>query len=203
METLQILAFSPKTSFSKKIKGSLSPDSGFQINNIPSLPGEIPPELENGSWIGMVDMDQFAEPLEKIVETLREKYSDKLFLLLSDETTQYLDLIPPDIYLLDIKSLSNFLFPPFLKSLAEKSALISAKEKVETDLNKRLSELLLIRKASLHLTMNLSLDSVLESILESAMELVSAGDTHVFLYDHGVLSFAAALFDGHQQKNLS
>ena len=59
---------------------------------------------------------------------------------------------------------------------------------------------MLIRKASLHLTMNLSLDSVLESILDSAMELVSADDTHVFLYEHGVLSFAAALFDGHQQR---
>jgi diguanylate cyclase (GGDEF)-like protein len=32
------------------------------------------------------------------------------------------------------------------------------------------------------------------------MELVDADDTHVFLYEHGVLSFGAALFNGHQQK---
>jgi diguanylate cyclase (GGDEF)-like protein len=32
------------------------------------------------------------------------------------------------------------------------------------------------------------------------MELVSADDTHVFLYQGGVLSFASAIFDGHQQR---
>jgi diguanylate cyclase (GGDEF)-like protein len=200
MALFQILTFSPKTSFLRKIKDFLSSSPGFQLKNIPSLPGEIPSDIGKEDWIGIVDLDNQSKTPDVIVNIIQDHYPEKQFLLLSKE----LNLLPSSstagLHLIDIDALSSSLFLPFLTSLAEKSALLSANLQVETDLNKRLSELLLIRKASLHLTMNLSLDSVLESILESAMELVSAEDTHVFLYEHGVLSFASALFKGHQQR---
>jgi|GEM_PF-1480139 len=199
MAPFQILTFSPKTSFLRKIQDLLSSSPGFQLKNIPSLPGDIPSDIGKEDWIGIVDLDHQSKPPDVIVNIIQDHYPENQFLLLSKELSPLPSSSTSDLYLIDIDALSSSLFLPFLTALAEKSALISAKLQVETDLNKRLSELLLIRKASLHLTMNLSLDSVLESILESALELVSADDTHVFLYEHGMLSFAAARFDGHQQ----
>lgn len=199
MAPFQILTFSPKKSFLRKIKDYLSSSPDFQFNNLPSLSGELPPAIEGDDWIGIVDLDHMPESLENLVKTIQSLYPEKDFLLISKEVSPESSPSVPGIYLIEHDSLSCSLFNPFLDALAEKSALININLQVETDLNKRLSELLLIRKASLHLTMNLSLDSVLESILESALELVSADDTHVFLYEHGMLSFAAALFDGHQQ----
>ena len=177
----------------------LSSSPGFQLKNIPSLPGDIPSAIGKEGWIGIVDLDKQSKPPDVIVNLIQDHYPENQFILLSKELSPLPSSSTSDLHLIDIDALSSSLFLPFLTALAEKSALISAKLQVETDLNKRLSELLLIRKASLHLTMNLSLDSVLESILESALELVSADDTHVFLYEHGMLSFAAARFDGHQQ----
>ncbi len=200
MTPYQILAFSPKTSFSRKIKEILASNPTFQINNIPSFPGEIPSNLGNYAWIGIVEMEHQSSTVEDIVKIVQDQYPAHTFLLLSKGPSPLSSPSPSDIYYLEIDALSSSLFLPFVTALAEKSALSIAKLKAETDLNNRLRELLLIRKASLHLTMNLSLDSVLESILESAMELVSADDTHVFLYEHGMLSFASALFGGHQQR---
>jgi diguanylate cyclase (GGDEF)-like protein len=105
-----------------------------------------------------------------------------------------------EAFLVDRETINSELFPAFLRLLAEQQNLLKNYTEKETLLSKRVNELDLIRKTSLHLTMNLSLDAVLEAILESAMELISADDTHVFLYDHGVLTFASALFEGHQQK---
>jgi len=200
MAPFQILTFSLKNSFMRKIKEYLSSCSDFQIINLPSLSEEIPPVFKKDDWIGMVDLDHQPESLESIVKTVQSRYPEKAFLLISKEVYPESSPTVPGIYFIDHDSLSCSLFIPFLAALAEKSGLINANLQVETNLNQRLSELLLIRKASLHLTMNLSLDSVLESILESAMELVTADDTHVFLYEHGVLSFASALFNGHQQR---
>lgn len=200
MTPFQILTFSPKSSFMRKIKDGLSSSPGFRLINIPSLSGEIHPDIGKEDWIGIVDLDHQTEPLEEIIKIVQDQYPENLFLLISKEASQPPSPSTSGIYLIDHDALSSSLFLPFLNTLAEKSRLMDANLQVETDLKNRLGELLLIRKASLHLTMNLSLDSVLESILESALELVSADDTHVFLYEHGVLSFAAALFDGHQQK---
>ena len=200
MAPFQILTFSPKTSFLRKIQDLLSSSPGFQLKNILSLPGDIPSDIGNEDWIGIVDLDHQSKHPDAIVNIIQDHYPENQFLLLSKERSPLPSSSTSDLHLIDIDALSSSLFLPFLTALSEKSILITAKLQTETDLNKRLSELLLIRKASLHLTMNLSLDSVLESILESALELVSADDTHVFLYEHGVLSFAAALFDGNQQR---
>lgn len=200
MDPFQILTFSSKTSFSRKIKEVLASNPAFQINNLPSFPEEIPSNLRNETWIGIVEMAGQSSTGEDIVKIIQDQYPAHTFLLLWEGDALLSSPSPSDIYNLKIDVLSSSLFLPFITSLAEKSALAADKLQIETDLNNRLSELLLIRKASLHLTMNLSLDSVLEAILQGAMELVSADDTHVFLYEHGMLSFAAALFDGHQQR---
>lgn len=200
MTSFQILTFSPKPSFLRKIKDSIIPDPGFQIRNIPSLQEGIPADLNDGDWIGIVDVDNLLETPDQISALVQDQFPDNEFILLAKDPELYSSSFQSGVHFLDFEDLSNSFFTPFLTTLVEKSVLFTAKKQVETDLNKRLSELLLIRKASLHLTMNLSLDSVLESILESALELVSADDTHVFLYEHGMLSFAAALFDGHRQE---
>ena len=179
----------------------LSSSPGFQLKNIPSLPGDIPSDIEKEDWIGIVDLDLQPEPLNKIINNIQDHYHTKQFLLLSKKLPPHPPSSTPNLHLIDIGALSSSLFLPLLTALADKSALITEKLQVETDLNKRLSELLLIRKASLHLTMNLSLDSVLESILESALELVIADDTHLFFYEHGMITFAAALFEGQQQES--
>ncbi len=199
MDTYQILIISPNKSFIRKIQDLLSTKPEFLIKNIPFLPGDIPIDFGKDDWFGLLDLDHQSEPPNKVLGIIENQYSENQFLLLSKELAQ-LPFTSPNIYFNNIDILSSSLFIHFLTALVEKSALSAAKRKIETDLNKRLSELLLIRKASLHLTMNLSLDYVLETILESALELVSADDTHLFLYEHGLLSFAASLFDGHQQE---
>ena len=200
MKPFQILTFSPKNSLFKNIQGLLSSSPDFQLKNIPSLPGDIPSDIEKEDWIGIVDLDLQSEPLNTLIKNIEDHYPTKQFLLLSKKISPLPTSSTSNLHLIDIGVLSSSLFLPFLTALADKSALIAEKLQVETDLNKRLSELLLIRKASLHLTMNLSLDSVLESILESALELVTADDTHLFFYEHGMISFAAALFEGQQQE---
>jgi PAS domain S-box-containing protein len=66
--------------------------------------------------------------------------------------------------------------------------------------DQRVAELQAVRQASLHLTSTLELQPVLETILESALELVSADDAHVFLYDNDHLEFGAALWNGEHQQ---
>jgi diguanylate cyclase (GGDEF)-like protein len=200
MKPFQILVFTPKQAFFRLIKEELKSSPGIQISQIPSLSAEIPSEVEGEDWIGFVDLDHQPEASEEGLHLLQDQHPENIFLLFTNRSHQAVTSGDFLEQVFDQAALSSALFLPFLSTLVEKTVLIKAKQRVETNLNQRLSELMLIRKASLHLTMNLSLDSVLESILDSAMELVSADDTHVFLYEHGVLSFAAAVFDGHQQE---
>jgi signal transduction histidine kinase len=53
-----------------------------------------------------------------------------------------------------------------------------------------------LRQASLHVTSTLELEPVLEAILEHVLQLVSADDAHVFLYDGTTLTFGAAMWAG-------
>ncbi len=64
----------------------------------------------------------------------------------------------------------------------------------------RVAELRAVRQASLQLTSTLELEPVLETILEHALNLVSADDAHVFLYDEGQLTFGAAMWDGERHE---
>jgi signal transduction histidine kinase len=57
-----------------------------------------------------------------------------------------------------------------------------------------------LRQASLHVTSTLELEPVLEAILEHVLQLVSADDAHVFLYDGTRLTFGAALWAGDFQR---
>ena len=200
MDTFHFLTFSQNPSLIRTIKNLLTPVQGFHPLHVSSLTAALPPDIAKGNWIGIVDLNPQSYPIEEAVSLIQTRYPDIIFLLLSTEEVLSPIPLPPNISLVNIDILDGSFFLAFINTLVDKTRLINAKLQVEEDLNNRLNELLLIRKASLHLTMNLSLDSVLESILDSAMELVSADDTHIFLYEHGVLSFAAALFDGHQQK---
>lgn len=65
---------------------------------------------------------------------------------------------------------------------------------------RRGAELEALRQASLHVTSSLELQPVLEAIIEHALRLVSADNTHIFLYDDGELIFGAAMWAGGLQR---
>jgi len=65
---------------------------------------------------------------------------------------------------------------------------------------RRRAELEALRQASLRLTSSLELHSVLEAILAHTLQLVSADDAHIFLYDGERLTFGAALWAGGFQR---
>ena len=206
MNTLSVLTISSKAGFLKQLKGALktSPDMPaveiYQISSVPEATRDAP---ASPPQLIMVDLDSLDIEIEDTISQIHQVLPGVALILVSGEDLKDLSSASKEAsltYLLPKDVLSSPLFPPFVSSLVSRTSLIHNKESIQEDLNRRLNELLLIRKASLHLTLNLSLDAVLEAILESAMELVDADDTHVFLYEHGVLSFGAALFDGHQQK---
>ncbi len=68
---------------------------------------------------------------------------------------------------------------------------ISDRVQAENLLQLRAEQLELLQQASLKLTSNLDLNAVLNAILEQAMQLVTADDSHIFLYEDDVLSFGA------------
>jgi diguanylate cyclase (GGDEF)-like protein len=207
MEVVNVLSFSSNDSFTKSLWETLNAPSSkqrqylsFELYHHPSISDSVPPEMKESCPILIIDRDSFEKNLEDSLPEFREIFLKQTLVIVTDKAPSAADLRDHNIYWLTHKDLESPLLGDFLSSLTYQSQLKESKMKVQEDLNSRLNELLSIRKASLHLTMNLSLDAVLEAILESAMELVSADDTHVFLFDHGVLTFAAALFDGHQQK---
>ncbi len=197
MRSFRILAFSPHPGFGKLIKKTFPSGS---ITHFASLDDTSPENQDDLGELCVIDLDAFNKPWEEVVQAVREKYPANDVVLISDGMPASVSSLPEGCFLAKHADLSNATGKSFIRALLDKSTLIITNRQVEENLNKRLAELLLVRKASLHLTMNLSLDAVLESILDSAMELVSADDTHVFLYEGGVLSFAAALFDGDHQR---
>ncbi len=207
MESVNILCLSAKSAFLKKIKGIflsgkdlLDQNFTVEVHLFTSISSPIPANLVSSCQIVLVDHTGLEIALDKFIPELINKFNNQSLIIVSDKNIT----LPPEssrpIYNVLIQDLESSLFYSFISCLISQTALIQSNLIVQEDLNKRLTELLSIRKASLHLTMNLTLDAVLEAILESALELVTADDTHIFLYEHGALSFAAALFDGHQQK---
>jgi signal transduction histidine kinase/putative methionine-R-sulfoxide reductase with GAF domain len=65
---------------------------------------------------------------------------------------------------------------------------------------KRGAELEALRQASLHVTSSLELQPVLEAIIEHTLRLVSADNTHIFLYEDDELDFGAAMWAGGLQR---
>ncbi len=79
--------------------------------------------------------------------------------------------------------------------LANNAAVAIEKTWLFQEVRQRSAELEAVRKASLSLTASLDLKEVLDTILENTLSLLSdAQDAHIFLYEHGRLSFAAALW---------
>ncbi len=69
---------------------------------------------------------------------------------------------------------------------------------------KRITELELLRQASLRLTSSLDIQHIFDTVLDDVFELVSAISTHIFTYSDDTLYFGAALWDGkHQSKPFS
>jgi diguanylate cyclase (GGDEF)-like protein len=210
MDTLQILAISSKAKFPKLIKETFKssphrdqPLPAYQVDHLRSLDEVIPETLIQGTQVVLIDFDSLNLSWKELFSFIQDNFTSQPLVLISEEKpSEEIQVLLPEkpLHLIGNSELSSNLFFPFLFSLLVQSTLVQSNREISENLNKRLNELLSLRKASLHLTLNLSLDAVLEAILESAMELVSADDTHIFLYEHGVLSYGAALFDGHQQN---
>jgi diguanylate cyclase (GGDEF)-like protein len=210
MDTLQIVAISSKSGFPKLIRESLQSSRHnrqslppFQVDHLSSLKKEIPENLKLSTHVVLVDFESLNGDWEDGIKMVQKNFPGRVLVLVSEG--DLLDKHPAfqienPIYYINKNDLSSPLFNSFLLTLITQSELIQSNHIVRDKLNNRENELLSFRKASLHLTLNLSLDAVLEAILESALDLVIADDTHIFLYEHGVLSFGAALFDGSRQN---
>jgi diguanylate cyclase (GGDEF)-like protein len=194
MEEITLIALSPKSSFSSSIQDLLSPYHQFQIHKLSSQKDPLPSTIDPLQFLLLVDLDSLPGEPQQIINDLRERFPGGSLILLSKKRDSFLLPSTQDAYLVDRETISSELFPPFLRLVFEQQSLLKDLSETQTLLDERVNELDLIRKTSLHLTMNLSLDAVLEAILESAMELISADDTHVFLYEHGALTFASAIF---------
>jgi diguanylate cyclase (GGDEF)-like protein len=200
MEATNLITLSPEAAFFSSIRDLLASYPLFNLYQISSPADSLPSDISPAQGIILIDLDTLSEEPLDILATLRERFPGDPQIVITDDRDSIQLPSTLDAFLVDRTSLTSRLFPSFLELLSEHKDLFLIYLQSQNNLEKSINELDLIREASLHLTMNLSLDSVLEAILESAMELISADDTHVFLYEHGVLTFAAALFEGHQQK---
>ena len=87
-----------------------------------------------------------------------------------------------------------------LRAFADYAAAAIENARLFEASHQRVAELEAVRQASLSLTSSLELPLVLEAILEHVLQLVSADDAHIFLYDAGRLTFGAALWAGGRQQ---
>ena len=88
-----------------------------------------------------------------------------------------------------------------LSLFAQQAAIAIENARLYESERSRSMELEVLCQASLHLTAALELEPVLGAILEHVLELVTADDAHIFLYDGQRLAFGAALWaDAHQRE---
>jgi len=87
-----------------------------------------------------------------------------------------------------------------LRAFADHAAVAIQNARLFEAQRRRSAELEILRQASLRLTSTLELQPILEAILDHALQLMSADDAHVFLYDGQQLTFGAALWAGGRQQ---
>jgi two-component system cell cycle sensor histidine kinase/response regulator CckA len=87
-----------------------------------------------------------------------------------------------------------------LRAFADHAAAAIQNARLFEAQRRRNEELETLRQASLRLTSTLELQPILEAILDHALQLMSADDAHVFLYDGQQLAFGAALWAGGRQQ---
>ena len=207
MDTIQIVAISLKSAFPNYLRENLKTSAvslpPYQVNHVSSPKEELPEDLVGSCGVVLIDLENLPGDSEIVLCEIEEIFPDLSLVLVSKgDQTEISSSFPVEHppYVINQNDISSPLFPSFLLALITQSELARTTLIVQENLVNREKDLLFLRKASLQLTLNLSLDAVLEAILESALELVSADDTHIFFYDHGVLSFGAALFGGHKQN---
>lgn len=87
-----------------------------------------------------------------------------------------------------------------LQTMADQVAIAIENARLLDAERRRGAELEALRQASLHVTSSLDPQPVLEAIIEHALRLVSADNTHIFLYDGEELTFGAAMWAGGFQR---
>ncbi|MCD6475641.1 MAG: GAF domain-containing protein, partial [Anaerolineaceae bacterium] len=76
---------------------------------------------------------------------------------------------------------------------------LTARVQAQEELKQYTRQLEVLRETSLSLTANLSLKVVLDVLLESALQLVSADDAHIYIYDGKELRFGAVRWTDNRQ----
>ncbi|GAB4525489.1 MAG: hypothetical protein Fur0018_10040 [Anaerolineales bacterium] len=89
---------------------------------------------------------------------------------------------------------------PLATAFAHQAALALHNARLFASAQQRNAEMEFLRQASLHMTSNLDLKTTLEGILDYALRTTNAYDSHIFLYDHGRLSFGAALWANQRRE---
>jgi signal transduction histidine kinase len=91
-----------------------------------------------------------------------------------------------------------------LKQISRSLTPALDKLQIFEDERRRRSVLEALRQAGIQLTSKLELDPVLDAILNQALSLVKADDAHIFIFEEGQLSFAAARWaDGRSMEPYS
>jgi len=164
------------------------------------FPGEAPlgfrQSVEEGmiGWVGHVGETLLANDVSQEPRYIRAYLTETRSEL--DVPLKYLDRI---IGVLDLQSQELNAFNEHdvmaMEALAGHVAAAIENARLFEVARQRVAELRAVRQASLQLTSTLELEPVLETILQHALNLVSADDAHIFLYDEKVLTFGAAMWD--------
>ncbi len=88
-----------------------------------------------------------------------------------------------------------------LQAFADQAAIALQNARRYGEVQRRVTELESVRRASLQLTRSLNLKQVLGAILEQALALAQGDDAHIFLYDGQHLTFGAAMWGGQLQDH--
>jgi GAF domain-containing protein len=105
---------------------------------------------------------------------------------------------------LDVQSVRQAAFTEedvsLLQTMADQLANAIKNAQLFETTRRRVAELEAARQASLHLTSTLKLQPTLDAILKHTIQVISADDAHIFLYDGEQLEFGAARWAGEIQK---
>ena len=169
-------------------------------NRQQSLPFSHPGEFEISQFVAEMDQDLFLRNVGKF-DKIEDGIADQQEALISFSLKAAAEVIgilniwysAPRKFSKDEKKI--------LRLLADQAA--TAILTIQYIQNEREQRILAdsLRNANLQLTDNLNLKQVLESILEQVLNLISARDAHIFLYDGSTLQFGAVTYSEDVQRH--
>ena len=135
MDTLHILCYSSKPSFSKKVRETLNKNMsraqedavpGFEVYHLSSLSEVVPTDLKRQSSVLIIDLESFDVDIEKAIPDITDRFINQSLVLVTDQPD--LESLQVDHKIFNVKhaDLESSLFLAFLYSLANQSDLIAS-----------------------------------------------------------------------------